>query len=156
MAGLSVASAIENVLRSTGNAQSARSTVHAHTIRLPSCTVSLGPCAKFLVQETKAYTLLKVWDCILDRHNAMVSVFRVLVFCGSLRRICTQTLLCATCQNIGTGFLCMLCSSKPSLVSRLEFHQAYNMLVCTSSSGGRKENSTHEIQLLNHGPEFKI
>ena len=30
-------------------------TRHAHTIRLPLCMVSLGPRAKLLVQETKAY-----------------------------------------------------------------------------------------------------
>ena len=85
-------------------------TRHAHTIRLPSCTVSLGPRAK---QETKAYTLLKCWDSILDRHITMVSVFRSLAFCDSLRQICTKTPLCATCQNVGTGFLCTLRSSKP-------------------------------------------
>ena len=62
-------------------------TWHTHTIRVPSCTVSLGPRAK---QETKAYTLLRPWGCILDRHIAMVSVFRSLAFCDSLRRICTQ------------------------------------------------------------------
>ena len=65
-------------------------TWHAHTIRLPSCTVSLGPRAKLLAQETKAYTLVKPWDCILDRHIAMVSVFRSLAFCDSLGQMCTQ------------------------------------------------------------------
>ena len=40
--------------------------------------------------SARTYTLLKPWDCILDRHIMMVSVFRSLVFCDSLRRICTQ------------------------------------------------------------------
>ena len=86
-------------------------TRYAHTIRLPMCMVSLGPCAKLLVQETKAYTLLKPYDCILDRHIAMVSVFRSLAFCDS--ESAHKTLLCATCQNVGTCFLCTLQSSKP-------------------------------------------
>ena len=48
------------------------------------------PTRKASRHETKAYTLLKPWDCILDRHITMVSVFRSLTFCDSLRRICTQ------------------------------------------------------------------
>ena len=107
-------------------------TRHAHTIRLPSCTVSLGPRAK---QETKAYTLLKCWDSILDRHITMVSVFRSLAFCDSLRQICTKTLLCAICQNVGTGFLCTLCSSKPRASLSFEIRASQSL-----QQGGGESN----------------
>ena len=110
--------------------------LYAHAIRLPSCTVSLGPHAKLLAQETKAYTLLKPWDCILDLHITMVSVFRLLSFCNSLRRICMQ-------DRLPLHFVYL--SLVHLLVSRLELHKAYNMLVCTCSSGRFKENSTNEI-----------
>ena len=129
-------------------------TRHAHTIRLPSCTVSLGPHTKLLAQETKAYTLLKPWDCVLDRHIAMVSVFRSLAFCDSLRRLCTQdSALRNLPERIGTGFLCTLRSSKPRASLSLEIRASQaNVLICTRYSGRFKENSTNEIRLLKSWP----
>ena len=49
---------------------------YAHAIRLPSCTVSLGPRPK---QETKAYTLLKPCrDCTIYRDGLCLQIARVL------------------------------------------------------------------------------
>ena len=124
-------------------------TRHTHTIRLPLCTVSLGPRAKLLAQETKAYTLLKPWDCILDRHITMVSFFRLLVFYDSLGRMCTQDstlrdlperryIQASSVRSVHLNLMCLL-------FSRLECHKSYTVLVCTHSSGRFKENPTNEI-----------
>ena len=101
----------------------------------------VGPRAK---QETKAYTLLKPWDCILDRHITMVSVLRSLAFCDSLRKICTKTLLCATCQNVGTGFLCTLRSSKPRASLSFEIRASQSL---QQGGGGSDRNTMYTVYI---------
>ena len=85
----------------------------------------------------------------MDRHIAMVSVFRSLAFCDSLRQICTKTLLCATCQNVGTGFLCTLRSSKPRASLSFEIRASQSL----QQGGGESDRYTLYIGLQQGGGE---
>ena len=62
---------------------------------------------------------------LLVRHIMMVSVFRSLAFYDSLRRICKQTPLCVTYQNV--GFPCALHLSKPHVYLSFEIRAAQSL-----------------------------
>ena len=87
---------------------------------------------------------------LLHRHIAMhLSIDRSCsVF---LDKSAHKTPLCATCQNVGTGFLCAFRSSNlvHLLVLSLDLHKGYNVLICTHSSGRFKENLTNLIMARN-------
>ena len=100
-------------------------TWHAHTIRLPLCMVSLGPRAKLLAQElihysnfgTASWTAISRLSLSSDRSRFVIA----------LDESACKTPLCATCQKVSTGFLCVLHSSKPRVSLSFEIRASQSL-----------------------------